>query len=382
MNSSGSNHSNHSMHEAPGRRRKQVRLFMVLLIISIAIRFTSLSKQTVEDLYSNGLYPPIARFMRAITGWAPFSLGDIFYILVIVWFVYKLMKYRNQLVAYNSYLPGFKRNALKWINRLLMVYIVFNLMWGLNYNRKGIHHQMGFSNEKYTQEELVTINELLLENVNKHRQLVGDSNCVYPSPRDIFTKAAKAYQQAAVGYPFLQYQPASIKKSYFGWLGNYLGFSGYYNPFSGEAQVNSSIPPFLQPFVSCHEIAHQLGYARENEANFVGYWVATASGDPVFEYSAYLDIFLYANRNLYRADSLTALNIRNQLSPQVKTDLEILRKFYLRFQNPVEPYVRWAYGKYLQANDQPSGMLSYHEVIADLVGYYKKYGRIAMRREE
>lgn len=382
MSSSGSNRSNNPMQEAPGRRRKQVTLLIVLLLISIAIHLTSLSKQTVENLYSNGLYPPAAKLMRTITGWIPFSLGDILYALVLIWFIYKLVKYRHQLVAYNRYLPGFKRNALKWTNRLLMVYILFNLLWGLNYNRQGIHHQLGFSKEKYTQEELVAINERLLEKVNNRRQLVQDSNYVYPSPKVIFARAATAYQQTAEDYPFLQYQPASIKKSYFGWLGNYLGFSGYYNPFSGEAQVNSQIPVFLQPFVSCHEIAHQLGYAKENEANFVGYLVATASGDPVFEYSAYLDLFLYANRNLYRADSLTALTLGNQLIPPVKKDLEILRKFYLRFQNPVEPYVRWAYGKYLQANEQPSGMLSYNEVIADLVGYYKKYGSIEMRREE
>ncbi len=71
----------------------------------------------------------------------------------------------------------------------------------------------------------------------------------------------------------------------YSYLGNYLGFTGYYNPFTGEAQVNTTVPLFVQPFTTCHEIGHQLGYAKENEANFAGYLAAKSSPDagfPVF----------------------------------------------------------------------------------------------------
>jgi hypothetical protein len=77
-----------------------------------------------------------------------------------------------------------------------------------------------------------------------------------------------------------------------GWLGNYVGFTGYYNPFTGEAQVNTTVPKFLQPFTASHEVAHQLGYAKEMEANFVGYLAASHSTDTLFRYSVYLDLFL------------------------------------------------------------------------------------------
>jgi hypothetical protein len=114
---------------------------------------------------------------------------------------------------------------------------------------------------------------------------------------------------------------------------SYLGYSGYYNPFTGEAQVNTTIPIFLQPFVSCHEIAHQLGYAREDEANFVAYLVAKNSTDQSLKYSAYLDLFIYANRALKEYDSTAAKTIRLKLSVGVEKDIDELKRFNHAHQN-------------------------------------------------
>ena len=177
-------------------------------------------------------------------------------------------------------------------------------------------------------------------------------------------------------YPFLKYNPPSIKSSLWGWLGNYVGFLGYYNPFTGEGQVNTTVPSFVQPFTNCHEIAHQLGYAKESEANFVGYLAASNSKDPDFQYSAYLELFIYANSNLFYTDSLAAKEFGKKLLPAVKSDLKNLRQFYKRHRNPVEPIVRWVYGVYLQNNQQPSGILSYEEVTSFVIAYYKKFGKL------
>ena len=91
-----------------------------------------------------------------------------------------------------------------------------------------------------------------------------------------------------------------------GVAGNYLGFLGYYNPFTGEAQVNTKVPAFIIPFTTCHEIAHQFGFASESEASFVGYLVIRSGNSPVFKYSAYFDLFGFANGELYSRDSVAA----------------------------------------------------------------------------
>ncbi|HMC87247.1 MAG TPA: DUF3810 family protein, partial [Chitinophagaceae bacterium] len=62
----------------------------------------------------------------------------------------------------------------------------------------------------------------------------------------------------------------------------------------------------------------------------------------------------------------------------VKKDIIALRRFYNAYENPVEPYIRILYSQYLRANEQPSGMQSYNEVMAFLIAYYKKYGEEAL----
>ena len=257
-----------------------------------------------------------------------------------------------------------------------LVYIFFNFNWGLNYDRKGIGYQLRFSQQVYSVTDLAELDSILVGKINASKQAWLRSGGKYPSTRELFATTKVAYANLQKSYDWLGYHRQSLKPSMFGWLGNYIGFTGYYNPFTGEAQVNTTVPKYLRPYISCHEVAHQLGYAKENEANFVGWLAASSSNDSLFLYSTYFDLFIYANRNLYDADSALARHYRSRLDTAVKQDLRDLRKFLIEHENPVEPLIRWAYGKYLQANQQPSGELTYDEVIADVIAYYKKYGRL------
>lgn len=281
---------------------------------------------------------------------------------------------RQQPAGARLWLPS-KTGWLRLLRSLLLLYIVFNVLWGLNYNRQGVHRQMSFERESYSREDLAYINELLLEKVNRSKAALMSGSTGYLSAKALPARTGNVFAQAAQKYPFLRYAYPSVKPSLFNFIGNYFGFSGYYNPFTGEAQVNTDIPLFLQPYVYCHEIAHQLGYARENEANFAGYIAATASGDPPFVYAAYFDIFLYTNRTLYRMDAVAAQHFLTRLHPAVKADIDTLKAYYSKYENPVEPLFRWVYGKYLEVNDQPLGMMTYSEVVADVIAWQKKYGK-------
>ena len=255
-------------------------------------------------------------------------------------------------------------------------YIVFNIFWGINYNRQGIAWQLGLKIEKYSTDELKEMNCLLIDRINTSKSTLTINKTAYPSNKELFKMVSNCYQNITAQYSFLKYEPPSLKSSMWGWLGNYTGFTGYYNPFTGEAQVNTSVPKFLQPFIACHEVAHQLGYAKEMEANFVGYLAAAASKDTLLHYSVYLDLFIYANRNLYYTDSVSSKLYRKDLSPAVIADLKEWTKFNKDHQSPVEPIIRWVYGKFLESNQQPHGIYSYDEVTGFIISYYKKFGKI------
>jgi hypothetical protein len=190
----------------------------------------------------------------------------------------------------------------------------------------------------------------------------------------LFKSAEKAFQELEKKYSFLRYDPRSIKPSIYSYLGNYLGFQGYYNPFSGEGQVNTTIPRVLEPFVTTHEMAHQLGYAKENEANFVGYLACRAYESNVFRYSVYFDMYNYAISEIFHRDTALARSFQEKRHPQHVKDVKELINFYRRYDNPIQEAIMWGYGHFLKANNQPAGKKSYNEVVNWMIAYYKKFG--------
>lgn len=347
-----------------------------LILLVLFIHLFSAVPYVTEQYYATWLYPYISFFLRWITGWLPFSLGDLLYGAIVIWLLWKTIKGCNVLFKKQFTWSSFFNKLSAWFISMLVIYIAFNLLWGINYNRQGIAKELGLTMGKYSSTDLKTLNSILLQKINENKNAIARNGSVPFTSNELFKRSAAAYVEVSKKYTFLQYHTASVKTSLWGWLGNYIGFTGYYNPFTGEAQVNTTVPKFLQPYTTCHEIAHQIGYAKENEANFVGYLAAASSKDSLFLYSTYLDLFLYADRNLYAVDSLAAKSFAHQLLPAVKADLKALSDFNRRHQNPVEPVIRWMYGKYLESNQQPSGVLSYDEVTGFLIAYYKKYGEL------
>lgn len=357
----------------PDLPKKKLLLPGVLALIAIGIHFFAADAERVENRYSTGVYPIIASTLRNITGWLPFSVGDTLYIALVVYIIWKIVRsFRIKWWKQKAWWVTF---GINFISITLYIYIIFNILWGINYNRKGIGYQMQFERKEYTVAELQKVNELLAMELNSKKEVLVNHKPT-TGDRELLRIAENAYLELEKKYPFFKYENPSVKPSLISWLGNYWGFSGYYNPLTGEAQINTDVPQFTKPFVAMHEIAHQLGYAKENEANFAGYIAAVSSGNDEFMYSAFFDLFLYANRNLRRADSTAAQTIVQNLHPAIKQDLEELKQYHRKYQNPVEPLIRWIYGKFLQANAQPGGMMSYNEVVADLIGYYNKYGTI------
>jgi hypothetical protein len=358
------------------RLKKSLFFTLILVVIAAFIHIYANDSTRVENQYSTGIYPAFSRILRYIFGWLPFSVGDVLYGLVILWLIWNLVRGIKFIFKRQVTWPGFAAGLRRGLRILLVTYILFNLFWGINYNRQGIAGQLQLTMGNYTPKDLKVINEMLVAKVNASKQVLISRQTVYPSKKELFLKVQEAYKQAEKMYPFLIYQRVSLKPSLWSWVGNYMGFTGYYNPFTGEAQVNTLVPKFLQPFTTCHEVAHQLGYAKEREANFVAYLSATTSSDTLLHYSVYLDLFMYSNRNLFTTDSVAANAYRKQLSPAVITDLKEWRAFYIKHRNPVEPVFRWVYGKYLEGNQQPQGVLSYDEVTGFIIAYYKKYGKL------
>ncbi|MEP6616658.1 MAG: DUF3810 domain-containing protein, partial [Ginsengibacter sp.] len=273
---------------------KNSRYFLIVpCAVILLIKIFSLSHALVESMYSSGFFQGFAILLRKLTGWIPFSIGDVIYLLAGIWLLLKILKVLILIFKKRMDRRILLNGIRKMIIILLWIYIVFNIFWGLNYNRRGIAYQLNLST-KYDSSDLKKILVLLLQKVNTTKHDLVIQRSTYPGDNELYQRAHDCYRRMNQIYPFIDYTPVSVKTSLYSTWGNYLGFTGYYNPFSGEAQVNHTVPKFIMPYTTCHEIAHQLGYAKEDEANFVGYLAATSSQDTLFQYSTYFDLFLYA----------------------------------------------------------------------------------------
>jgi hypothetical protein len=350
-----------------------------LIVAAIGIKVLSWFPTLVERYYSTGLYPFLARAQRLLFGWVPFSVGDILYAAVAVLLLYRLVRLIRQLIRRQAERRWFLTLLRRTVFVSLWVYVLFNGLWGLNYNRQGIAEQLQLQVRPYTTAELNELTEIVVEELNDLDRWARLHRADLANTATLRGGAIRAYDSLAVSYPLFAYRNPSVKSSLYSYPGLYVGFGGYYNPFTGEAQVNTMDPLFGQPFTTCHEMGHQLGYAKENEANFVGFLAARSSPDPVFQYSVYLDLFLYSVRELYARDSALAKTFRGQLAPGVREDLRELQRFNRKYANPLEPLIWKIYGHYLRANRQPHGIVTYSEVTAWLIAYAHKNGRESIK---
>jgi hypothetical protein len=197
----------------------------------------------------------------------------------------------------------------------------------------------------------------------------------------IFLEAIHEYDQIKALYPFLTYSQPCIKLSTFPSLGDYLGFLAFYQPLTGEAIIRGELPILTLPYTVSHEIAHQLGYASETEANFIAYVVGVESKNLVFKYSMLLQLFTYAQTAELSSvvksgdfDNWKKLMDRNKqmLSPKVLADRKKIKLFFLERQGLIIPASTSMYNQFLQWNKQTKGIESYNDVLLWTLAYRSK----------
>lgn len=355
------------------------RLLLILLVLSLLIKIFSLNQVWVERYYTFGFYPVISKILRAAFGWIPFSVGDVLYTAAFIFLVLKAWKLirllaKRKVKEYLSWIL-----FRKYLKIVLWIYIIFNLFWGLNYNRQGIAKQFGLQVQHYTPADLYELTSVLQKRLNFYAAGVDSLKRLgLNNNPTLFKEGIAAYANASKHYSFLTYSYPSIKPSLLSFLGSYFGFTGYYNPFTGEAQLKTTVPVFTKPFIVCHEMGHQLGYAKENEANFSSFLAGRVSDNIEFRYSVYYDMYAYAMSDLLVYNPLCFIELKKSEAPRVKKDIRTYREYILRSRNVVEPVMSLAYDRYLRMNNQPHGKETYDEVVDWLIAYMKKYGKEAL----
>lgn len=347
--------------------RSQCSRFFILAALSAITFIAGFSERLVLHVYSEGSYALTSTIQRFVSAIVPLPLGDFLYLLLILYVLWSLFLFGKK-IAHKSLMRIDRiKIPLQLVNFTLFLYLIFKILWGLNYSRPTVTKQLAIGNEKYTTTQLVALGRYFIGQLNslQHVQKIRFSIA------ELESEAVAGFQLMEAENPFFRYNTPVLKPVLNSWFITKIGIEGYYNPLSGEANVNMRLPSVALPFVTCHEIAHQLGIAREDEANLIGYLVASHSHQPFFRYSAnyaMLKSILFEIRlkspedyeELYKSINETTLK-------EFKND----REFWRKYNNQMFGYLDVAFDRFLKLNSQKKGTDSYQDIVLWLYNYHK-----------
>ena len=331
------------------------------------MRFLAFFPKVIERFYSNGLYVYLSHFSRRILGKIPFSVGDILYSTLLLYFIYWF--YKNRIVSWKSKLWS----ILSFVS---VFYFLFHILWAFNYYREPLFEKMKiereYSNEDiyaFTQNLIVKTNEIQFQITKKTNQKVSN-----PYSQDsIFQLTQAGYDTLAKEYSFFKYEIPSRKKSLLSLPLTYMGFAGYLNPFTNESQVNYKIPMYNFPNVICHEMAHQIGYASESECNFIGFMACIKNDNIYFQYAAYSTALQYCMNNVFMKNEQQFNYLKKQINTGVLLNYKESQQFWKEHETIIDKGFQFLYDHYLKSNNQKEGIESYSKYVDLLINYNKKH---------
>lgn len=292
----------------------------------------------------------------------PFSVGDAFYISICVFILFTFVKIIK------------KKSRSKWIFNFLLFangfYFFYQIFWGALY----FQNPLG---EKLPQKEVLVIErkKLVLKYLKKcqvTRDLVSeDSKGVFQIQNLERVKNQILKEQKSLPH-FINdkknIDELSMKASLFKGVMSYTGILGYYNPFTAEAQYNSVLPSTYLPYTLAHESAHQLGYAREQEANFIAYLLGKDSKDVDLKYSTEYYVLKSLLNSLAEKDMRYVEQILTQYSPGMKRDRLAEKNFREKHEGLLNFVFGFTNDLFLKGNQQ-DGSITYSYFVDLMVRY-------------
>jgi len=345
------------------KRKYLLPLFLLFQILSL--RILAFFPEAVERYYSNGLYVYLSHGLRIINGKIPFSLGDVIYGLTLIFCSYWFYKNRKK---------TWKVKIWPLLSCLSILYFTFHLLWAFNYYRQPLFEKMQISRD-YSNADLIAFTQKLIAKTNEVQfQITQDKNKIVTNPYSqdrIFKMTQNGYDNLAKEFPVFQYDYPSQKESLFSLPLTYMGFGGYLNPFTNEAQVNSKLPMYGFPNVVCHEMAHQIGYASESECNFIGFLAGIKNKDAYFQYAAYATALHYCLENVYLKDKKQFKALKPLIHQGILKNYKESERFWEQYDTVIDKGFHLFYDQFLKTNQQKDGIESYSKFVNLLINFYK-----------
>lgn len=352
----------------------RVILLGVLVAMIIVVQLLSPAYPSVVNWYAEYIFIPFQSFRNFLFGWSQLSIGDLLYFaggLVILAIIVRWVYFLITIKTNGRYLV---RSILNTFVVLAVVYLVFMIGWGGNYYKPTLTEYWGLDTTGWkggvSEYEL---NEFLTERLNSY------STRYEPLEFKQVRKQSEVYYKDYTNCK-ARLHGLNVKPSIYGYLMQHMGIQGYYNPITGEAQVNRFLPKFMLPFVVLHEMAHQAGIAAEDDANLLAYSIGLKSEQPAFVYSSYLNMWLYNHYRIRKTDSLQAEVLKANLNPMTLQHIDTLAAIRQKYKGNFNTYSGKIYDQYLKMLQQEEGIKSYNRSIESVWEWEKAADTIRGRK--
>lgn len=369
--------------------------FALLIVTALLQLLASNYPQLVETYYSRRLYPYIGQSLSFFNKLFSFSLAESLFLLLAtslpIWLFWQIRHIYLQRLTRKNFVLNTLWYFFTFINIGLLTFL---LIWGLNYQKQPLGKNLNLTPYKVDPTELIRVCQyfinatnqsyleanpptLYLTNSNNTTNDINTANDISKSNNLDWVSLNSSIEDSFQKEPLLKpltfgnYAPA--KAVYFSKAMSYLGISGIYIPLTGEANVNVAQPSSTIPFTLAHEKAHQRGFAREDEANFIAFLISTKSQNPYCRYSGYLITTIHLLNSLALIAPEQYQTLYKSLSYGPRSDLKAISQFWAYYEGRLSKVSEKVNNSYLKANQVRSGVENYNEVVELVISYCFTY---------
>ena len=349
----------------------------------LLFQLSALFPGATETVYGRGVGPFVASLLSRLTGIVPLSLAEILlvgYVVGICWGLFvtiRAVRNRDRRLG-NAVASGILRIGA----HAGIIVALFYVLWGFHYARVPLEERQEWNGREADVDEVARLAGEMVEAANFEYASIARSDdrgepTEAPERAELFAQLDAGWERAdeildASGAAVAGFAaPKSLIASP---ILDRLQTSGFYFPWTAEANFNAGNPQVSLPHVVAHEMSHQRGFAREDEANFVGYLVAASAPEPYPRYSAYV----FAQRQLLSAlaryDRDRAAELAGQRLPGVQRDIDAAREYWAQFEGRTSRAARSMNNAYLHSQRVPGGILSYQRSVELLIAYARSRG--------
>ncbi len=367
------------------RRYKLPHIWLLIDILLLSLYMLCRTNRAWMNILTRELTGPLQAFLGRLCARVNISVMEILtasaVLIAVGYVIYNLIIIIRAKGQENQ--P--RRNQIKWrmkksyiavlygLCAFLSVQALFCLMWGVNFWADSFQDCSGLYARPVSFEDLQAVTAYFAENVSQAADGVErDENGAFAVSREyILSKAPEIYDNLEKIYPFLKFDDVGVKSMAFSRLMSRMDFTGFYCSYTGEANVNIDSPACLLASTCAHEMAHQRGFASEQECNFLAVLACVTSGDPVYTYSGYLMGYIYLGNALWEADQDAYRAIRATLPDTVRADLRENNEYWDQFRDTIVKTVSTkVYDGILKSYGDSRGIRSYGAMVDLLVAYY------------